>query len=217
MVPEQSLPEPLPAEPLTLAAAWLEEARLRATQPNPDAMVLATCGSDGRPSARIVLCKGIDPARGTVRFVSNYNSRKGRELAANPRAALVFHWDHLHRQARMEGVVRRAAPPDSDRYFAGRHRESQLGAHASQQSEPVGSRAALRAQLDAVQARYPDATLVPRPAHWGGFVIWVDTVELWVEGTARLHDRALWRRESATADKTSPPAFGTWSRTRLQP
>jgi pyridoxamine 5'-phosphate oxidase len=163
-----------------------------------------------------VLCKGIDPAAGSVRFVGNYNSRKGRELAANPHAALVFHWDHLHRQVRIEGVVHKAAASDSDHYFATRRRESQLGAHASEQSEPVGSRAALRAQLDAVQARYPDATAVPRPEHWGGFVMWVEAVELWVEGAARLHDRALWRREATSSNNTNP-AFGAWTCTRLQP
>jgi pyridoxamine 5'-phosphate oxidase len=216
MVPEQSLPEPLPPEPLALAATWLAEAGRSGTQPNPDAMVLATCSSDGRPAARVVLCKGIDPDTGSVRFVGNYNSRKGRELAANPRAALVFHWDHLHRQVRMEGVVRKAPSTDSDRYFASRHRESQLGAHASEQSQPVGSRAALRAQLDAVQARYPDGNPVPRPAHWGGFVMWIDAVELWVEGAARLHDRALWRRDSTSSSNISP-AFGAWTSTRLQP
>ena len=216
MVPEQSLPEILPTEPLALAAAWLSEAIRSPHQPNPDAMVLATSSSDARPSARVVLCKGIDPAAGAVRFVGNYNSRKGRELAANPRAALVFHWDHLHRQMRMEGVVQKAMAADSNRYFATRHRDSQLGAHASEQSEPVGSRAALRAQLEAVQARYPDGMAVPRPAHWGGFVMWVDAVELWVEGSARLHDRALWRREFAQSGSDTP-SFGTWASTRLQP
>lgn len=216
MVPDQSLPETLPAEPLALAAAWLAEAGRRREQPNPDAMVLATCGSDGRPSARVVLCKGIDAATGSVRFVSNYNSRKGRELAANPRAALVLHWDHLHRQVRMEGLVTRATAADSDSYFASRRRASQLGAHASEQSNPVGSRAALRAQLEAVEARYPDAATVPRPAHWGGFVMWLDAVELWVEGGARLHDRALWSRTLAAPDGATP-SFGPWSSTRLQP
>jgi pyridoxamine 5'-phosphate oxidase len=216
MVPEQSLPETLPAEPLALAAAWLSEAVRNAHQPNPDAMVLATSGNDARPSARVVLCKGIDPAAGVVRFVGNYNSRKGRELAANARAALVFHWDHLHRQMRMEGVVQKASTADSDRYFATRRRDSQLGAHASEQSQPVGSRAALRAQLDAVQARYPNGTAVPRPAHWGGFVLWVDAIELWVEGSARLHDRALWQREFAPSGSTTP-SFGPWTSTRLQP
>ncbi|MEO8314695.1 MAG: pyridoxamine 5'-phosphate oxidase [Pseudomonadota bacterium] len=215
MVPEQSLPETLPDEPLAVASAWLAEARSSSGQPNPDAMVLATC-DNGRPSARVVLCKGIDLVAGCVRFVGNYNSRKGRELAANPRAALVFHWDQLHRQMRMEGVVRKATAADSDRYFSTRGRDSQLGAHASEQSAPVGSAATLRAQLDAVRARYPDGTVVTRPAHWGGFVMWVDTVELWVEGKARLHDRALWSRVFTTPDSITP-TFGPWSSTRLQP
>ncbi len=216
MVPEQSLPEVLPAEPLLVAAAWLAEALRRRDQPNPDAMVLATCGNDGRPAARVVLCKGIDAAAGAVRFVTNYSSRKGQELAANPRAALLFHWDHLHRQVRIEGVVHKVSAVESDRYFSGRPRESQLGAHASDQSMPVGSAAALRAQLDAVQARYPGGAPVPRPAHWGGYVMWVDTVEVWVEGAARLHDRAIWTRTLA-ASGSGTPAFGPWSSTRLQP
>jgi pyridoxamine 5'-phosphate oxidase len=215
MVPEQSLPETLPAEPLALAAAWLEEARRRGDQPNPDAMVLATC-VDNRPSARVVLCKGIDAATGAVRFVSNYSSRKGRELVANPRAALVFHWDHLHRQIRMEGVVQPVSAADSDLYFASRNRDSQLGAHASNQSEPIASQSALRTQLDTVRARYPHGTAVPRPAHWGGFVMWVDVVDLWVEGAARLHDRALWTREFTSPDSVTP-IFGSWTSTRLQP
>ena len=215
MVPEQSLPEPLPAEPLGIAAAWLAEALRRKDQPNPNAMVLAT-STGGRPAARIVLCKEIDAVSGLVRFVSNYDSRKGQELAANPRAALLFHWDHLHRQVRMEGSVVPADGPDSDRYFASRHRDSQLGAHASAQSRPIASAAALRTQLDAVRAHFPAGTVVPRPANWGGYVMWVDTVELWVEGASRLHDRALWTRELAFSHNAAPVA-GLWSSTRLQP
>ncbi|MET0281762.1 MAG: pyridoxamine 5'-phosphate oxidase [Steroidobacteraceae bacterium] len=214
MVPDQSLPDPLPAEPLQLAAAWLAEATRRAEQPNPNAMVLATCGLDGRPSARVVLCKEIEPNGGSVRFVSNYDSRKGRELAANPRAALVFHWDHLHRQVRMEGMVEKASVADSDSYFAARARASQLGAHASRQSEPVGSPASLQAQLDATIARFPG--VVPRPPHWGGYVFWVESVELWVEASARLHDRARWTRELSVSCSAKPVA-GPWSATRLQP
>lgn len=216
MVPEQSLPEALPAEPLTLAAAWLAQATQRRDQPNPNAMVLATCSTDGRPSARVVLCKEIDAASGTIRFVSNYHSRKGRELESNPRAALVFHWDHLHRQVRLEGIVQKASSIDSDSYFTSRHRDSQLGAHASAQSMPVAAASALRAQLDAVRARYPGTTIVPRPDHWGGYVMWVDAVELWVEGASRLHDRALWQRELALSCSATPVA-GLWSSTRLQP
>ena len=215
MVPEQSLPELLPAEPLALAADWLAEAIRRRDQPNPNAMVLAT-SAGGRPAARVVLCKEIDAAGGLVRFVSNYDSRKGRELADNPRAALLFHWDHLHRQVRIEGIVVKADAADSDSYFASRHRDSQLGAHASAQSRPIASAAALRAQLDTVRARFPGGTAVPRPDNWGGFVMWVDTVELWVEGASRLHDRAQWTRELAVSGSRTPVA-GLWSSTRLQP
>ena len=214
MVPEQSLPDPLPAEPLTLVVAWLAEATRRADQPNPNAMVLATCDGAGRPSARVVLCKQIDPVSGSVRFVSNYLSRKGRELAANPRAALVFHWDHLHRQVRMEGVVEQVPAADSDSYFASRARTSQLGAHASRQSEPIASPAALQAQLEAARARFSGP--VPRPPHWGGYVCWIDAVELWVAGTARLHDRARWTRELSMSCSARPVA-GPWIGTRLQP
>jgi pyridoxamine 5'-phosphate oxidase len=163
-----------------------------------------------------VLCKEIDATSGAVRFVSNYDSRKGRELADNPRAALVFHWDHLHRQVRIEGIVLKVDAADSDSYFASRHRDSQLGAHASAQSQPVGSSAALRAQLDAVRTRFPAGTPVTRPAHWGGYVMWVDSVELWVEGASRLHDRAVWTRELAVG-RGSAPVAGLWTSTRLQP
>jgi pyridoxamine 5'-phosphate oxidase len=216
MVPDHSLPDVLPAEPLQIVAAWLQEARQRRDQPNPDAMVLATSTMDGKPSARVVLCKEIDSAAGTVRFVSNYTSRKGTELAHNPRAALVLHWDHLHRQVRIEGAIHRASDADSDLYFATRARDSQLGAHASAQSQPVASRAALRAQLDAVMLKYPAAVPVPRPPHWGGYVLWADAVELWVEGPARLHDRARWTREIAPSCGAATVA-APWTATRLQP
>jgi pyridoxamine 5'-phosphate oxidase len=212
MTPRHALPDPLPTEPLSLVAEWLAEATARGEAPNPNAMVLATCGSDGRPSARVVLCKDIEPAPGCVRFVTNYHSRKGRELETNPQAALVFHWDHLHRQARIEGIVNKADPADSDRYFAGRPRDSQLGAHASQQSEPTASRAALQAQLDAVRARFGETGTVPRPMHWGIFELRADTVELWVEGGSRLHDRARWTRTLPSGASPSP-----WTSTRLQP
>jgi pyridoxamine 5'-phosphate oxidase len=214
MVPDQSLPELLPAEPLTLAAEWLAEARRRRDQPNPDAMVLATCDTAGHPSARIVLCKEIEPSGGSVRFVSNYDSRKGRELAANPHASLVFFWDHLHRQVRIEGIIERASAEESDAYFATRGRDSQLGAHASAQSMPIGSQAALRAQLDAATLRFPGT--VPRPAHWGVYVLRAAAVELWVEGAARVHDRARWTREIADSCSATPVA-GPWTATRLQP
>lgn len=213
MLPDQKLPDPLPGEPMSLLAAWFAEAARRKDQPNPDAMVLATC-DDGQPSARVVLCKDIEPATGSLRFFSNYESRKGRELAANPHAALVFHWDHLHRQARLEGSVDQASAADSDRYFASRPRDSQIGAHASRQSEPIDSLDALRARTDEVARRHTGT--VPRPAHWGGYVFRARAVELWVAGAARLHERARWTRERLPA-AGADSAFGAWNVTRLQP
>ena len=214
MLPEQQLPDPLPTEPMTLLANWLDEAMRRRDQSNPNAMVLATSAND-QPSARVVLCKEIDTATGAIRFFSNYESRKGRELAMNPRAALVFHWDHLHRQVRLEGLVFPADATDSDLYFATRPRDSQIGAHASHQSEPVASLAALREQAEAVRARFGDGP-VPRPAHWGGYVFQAAAVELWVAASGRLHDRARWSRELFLSGDARPVA-GPWTVTRLQP
>jgi pyridoxamine 5'-phosphate oxidase len=216
MVPDQSLPETLPAEPMSLVAEWLAEAIRRGDQPNPDAMVLASSDQAGHPSARVVLSKGIDVNAGTIRFVTNYNSRKASELAVQPRAALVMYWDHMHRQVRIEGLVHKADAADSDRYFATRPRASQLGAWASEQSEPVASRAALRAQYEAVEARFAAENSVPRPPNWGGYVLWADAVELWLQGSSRLHDRALWQR-SLRQGTSAMPAAGPWTATRLQP
>lgn len=232
------LPDPLPAEPLVVVGRWLEEAWKAAQQPNPNAMVLATVDPEGQPSARVVLCKEIVPVPGYVVFYTNYQSRKGRQLSQNPRAAVVMHWDALHRQVRIEGPVVRTPDADSDKYFASRAWQSRLGAWASQQSEPIGSRADLRAAVEAAAKRFgtpvPDApvdslspnldgparapqnVVVPRPPHWGGFRIWADSVELWVEGDARIHDRARWTR---ALKKKSDESFdtGPWTSTRLQP
>jgi len=214
MLPEPQLPDPLPPEPLALLAEWLAEALRRRDQPNPDAMVLATV-ANGQPSARVVLCKQIDPDSGTIRFYTNYDSRKGRELAANPRAALVFHWDHLNRQARLEGQVEQSSAADSDAYFSSRPRESQIGAHASRQSQPIASQAELRAQVEAARQRFGSGP-VPRPPHWGGFIFRAEAVELWTGGAARLHERARWTRELSVSCSARPVA-GPWNVSRLQP
>jgi len=222
----ETLPEPLPANPLSLAAAWLEQARIDASQPNPNAMVLATVDERGQPSARVVLCKGID-AGGYVKFFTNYQSRKGAELAANARAAVVFHWDHRHRQVRAEGRVERLSAAENDEYFQGRPWPSRLGAWASQQSRPVASREALAAAVVAQARRFnidyagpgapePEGISpeIPRPPNWGGFRLWVDAMELWVEGEFRIHDRARWTRLDADERPAGEPR---WSVTRLQP
>lgn len=214
MLPDQTLPDPLPAEPMSLLSTWFKDAMQRRDQPNPDAMVLATV-EGGRPSARVVLCKQIEADTGSVRFVTNYDSRKGRELAANPHAALVFFWDHLRRQARLEGTVIRASAADSDSYFATRARDSQIGAHASRQSEPLDSMATLRERAEVVRAHYQGSP-VPRPENWGSYIFRAESVELWVSGDARLHERARWNRELSAACSTLPLA-GPWTVTRLQP
>jgi pyridoxamine 5'-phosphate oxidase len=217
------LPEVLPGDPLAIVARWLEEAWKRRLQPNPNAMVLAT-ERDGRPSARVVLCKDIVPEPGYVVFYTNYLSRKGRELSGNPRAAGVIHWDHLHRQIRIEGHTSPAPASDSDAYFASRAVQSRIGAWASAQSEPVGSRAALLESVAAAAARFgvtdpenPGLEVeVPRPPHWGGYRLWVDSVELWVEGAGRIHDRARWTRSLKVLGEGRFET-GTWTATRLQP
>lgn len=223
----EGLPDPLPAEPLITVERWLAEATRRALQPNPNAMVLATSDEHGRPSARVVLCKQLVPQPGYLVFFTNYLSRKGRQLTAFPRAAVVMHWDYLHRQVRIEGPVVSSPPPESDAYFASRSWGSRLGAWASAQSEPTPSRAALQASLEATARRFgvpvpgePAAVAdtdvaIPRPPHWGGYRLWAESVELWVEGGARLHDRGLWTRMlTASADGFEP---GPWRSTRLQP
>src|SRR5579864_6895140 len=200
------LPDPLPAEPLAVVDAWLRDAWAARTQPNPNAMVLATSTPDGRPSARVVLCKELVLRPGYLVFYTNYLSVKGRQLKDNPRASALMHWDALHRQVRIEGPITRGPPKDSDAYFASRPWQSRLSAWASAQSEPVASRAALLEAVTEAARRFGAATpgspgaddslkvTVPRPPHWGGYRLWADTVELWVEGAARIHDRARWQR-----------------------
>jgi len=239
-LPSESLPDPLPADPLAVAAQWLEFARADAAQPNPNAMVLATADVHGQPSARVVLCKEIDPRRGCIVFFTNYESRKGRELKANPRAALVFHWDHSHRQVRAEGRVEPLSAAENDAYFRTRPWQSRIGAWASRQSEPVTSATALREAVAAAARRFgvpyggpgtpePEevAAEIPRPPHWGGYRLYVQAIELWVEGLYRIHDRARWTREpqreqraDASRGEDAAQTAGraaSWSATRLQP
>jgi len=177
--------------PLKLLAAWLEEARA-AKSHDPDAMVLATATPQGAPSSRVVFCRGLDESG--VRFFTNYESRKGKELAANERAAALFFWPVLHRQARLEGVVEKLAAAESDAYFAQRPRGNQLGAWASAQSHAIES-------LDVVRARHAELARtwhgqeVPRPPFWGGYRLVPSTVELWQEGEHRLHTRRSFKRD----------------------
>jgi pyridoxamine 5'-phosphate oxidase len=218
------LPDPLPEEPLAVVSGWLTDSWKLRQQPNPNSMVVATVDSEGRPSARVVLCKDIVPQPGYVVFYTNYLSRKGKELTQNPRAAAVMHWDVLRRQVRVEGPVVKAPEADSDAYFASRAWQSRLGAWASAQSEPIGSRKELQDAVANVAKRFGAPPLdaeganvvVPRPPNWGGFRLWAESVELWVEGDARIHDRARWTR-SLTKRSDGSIHAGPWASTRLQP
>jgi len=222
------LPDPLPLEPLVVLNQWMAESWQQRLQPNPNAMVLATSDPDGHPTARVVLCKEIVPQRGYLVFFTNYLSRKGRQLASNPRAAAVIHWDALRRQVRVEGPVVQAPAAASDAYFASRPWQSRIGAWASEQSAAVASREALQKAVASTAQRFgvPDPVhaaadspadyQIPRPPHWGGYHLWADSVELWVEGEARIHDRARCTRE-LTPQPNGFFSTGPWSATRLQP
>lgn len=200
--------DPLPGDPLAVAATWLAEAFATRAQPNPHAVALATIEPDGRPSARMVLCQGIDRASGELVFYTDRSSHKGRALAADPRAAMVFYFSERSRQVRVEGAVRPTADTDGDTYFAGRPRESQIGAWASEQSHAVASRDELHARREAARNRFEADGVVARPARWGGYALRAERVELWIAGPARIHDRAHYER--ARGDDA-------WHGTRLQP
>jgi pyridoxamine 5'-phosphate oxidase len=220
------LPEPLPSDPFPTLFSWNNEENAARRTPNPNAITLATIDPDGLPSARIVLCRGIDPVAGFVTFFTNYTSQKSNSIIQNPTAAMVFHWDASERQARVVGRVTKATTQESDAYFNNRKWESRLSAWASDQSQPIGSRAELLAKVTGVVEKLnldPEALLrhgdeidIPRPPHWGGWRLYAQSVELWLGGPGRLHDRARWQRTLLpTADGFFKGA--DWSVTRLQP
>jgi pyridoxamine 5'-phosphate oxidase len=194
----------LPAgDPFVMFEAWFADAR--ESEPNDaNAMALATATPDGRPSVRMVLLKGHGPD-GFV-FYTNAASRKGDEIRANPRAALLFHWKSLRRQVRIEGPLSEVAAAEADAYFASRHPDSRLGSAASDQSRPLDDRATYLARVDALRAEYPDGN-VPRPPHWTGFRLAPVAIEFWIDRAHRLHERRRFTRA----------AGGGWDSTLLYP
>jgi pyridoxamine 5'-phosphate oxidase len=195
-------PEAPGPDPLALFQAWYDEAARVEVGP-ADAFALATTDASGQPGVRIVLFKGL--AEGKLRFVTNLESRKARDLRENTRAALVFFWPKLGRQVRMEGSVAPASAAESDLYFARRDRESQLGAWASDQSRPIDSRASLDARLAEARRRF-EGRAVERPPHWGMLELTPARVELWLGGEHRLHDRFLYERTNTgwRAERLAP-------------
>ena len=179
-------------DPFAIARAWMAEA-VR-TEPNdPDAVALATVDRDGLPNVRMVLLRQIEAA--AFVFYTNYNSRKGQEIAASGKAAFVLHWNSLRRQIRVRGLTSRAEGPQADAYFASRSLKSRLGAWASAQSQPLASRGALMAEVAKVTARHGLAPA--RPPHWGGIRIVPLEIEFWADGEFRLHDRFRWDRAAS--------------------
>ena len=182
----------IPPDPIQRFSDLFERAK-KAVPVDPNAMVVATVGDGGRPSARVVLLKDFD-ARGFV-FFTNHESRKGRELRAHPFAALCFHWAPLEEQVRIEGRVERVSDAEADAYFYSRPRGSQVGAWASLQSQPLSSRDELDARVAEVEARHAGGE-VPRPPHWSGFRVVPDRIEFWHARVSRLHDRHVYLREA---------------------
>jgi pyridoxamine 5'-phosphate oxidase len=206
----------LDADPLRQFHAWLMDAAA-AGHPEPNAMTLATAGADGTPSARIVLLRGVDE-RGFT-WYTNRTSPKGRDLAGNPRAALVFYWDRLERQVRVSGPVSVIPDEESAAYFAGRPRRSQLAAWASPQSRPLESRVELVSATERAEILYPDE--VPLPPFWGGYRLVPETIEFWQGRRSRMHDRFLYvRQDAATSGGPGQPAqsgASAWRIVRLAP
>ena len=195
--------ETLPADPLELFAAWLGDAEASGMT-DPNAMTLATAGADGRPSARTVLLRGVGDDG--FRFFTNRTSLKGRQLTENPRAQLLFFWREIGRQILVHGSVDQLSDQASDAYFESRARESRIGAWASEQGSVIESREQLLAQVEEAAARF-EGDEVPRPPHWGGYIVRPEAIEFWQAGEFRLHDRFVYRRNDG----------GQWATERLSP
>jgi pyridoxamine 5'-phosphate oxidase len=214
-------------DPLTIVGAWLDAAERDAGQPNPNAMTIATVGTDSRPSARVVLVKGLERRLGYAEFYTNYGSRKASELREHRWAAGVMHWDRLGRQLRFEGPVLRSPAADSDRYFASRPWRSRINACVSRQSRALRDPAELESAARQLARDHgaPDPfgdaepgvpIIIPRPSFWGGYRFWFAAIEIWASGRDRFHERVRFERTLVPADEFSFTPGG-WDRTRLQP
>ncbi len=194
----RDLPDLLPDDPMPLLLEWYEDAYRSERYDDFNAMTLATATPDGVPSARVVLCKAIEPQTPAIVFYTSYMSRKGHELEANPCAAVVFHWPHAKRQARIEGRVQRTTDAESDAYFSTRPLLSRIGAAVSPQSRAIGSRQAVIAEAMRIATSTALVGGPERPQDWGGYRLLPQRVELWSAGSGRLHDRAEWLRRDAS-------------------
>ncbi|HYD02317.1 MAG TPA: pyridoxal 5'-phosphate synthase [Phycisphaerales bacterium] len=231
---DETLPEVLPAEPFGLVMEWMRLATEQKSQPNPNAMTLATVDGGGVPSVRVVLARGVDAGRGFVTFYTNYRSAKGRAIGADrgeagARVALGFFWDGLDRQVSIRGRAALSPGHESDAYFNRRPVASRIAAWASNQSQTIASRPQLLCQNEEAERRFgyrrgmsaaAEAELqVPRPAWWGGIRVYAESVQLWRGNPHRLHDRAEWTRSLTAETVDGVPGFagGAWSTARLQP
>lgn len=188
--------------PITKFTGWLADAKAERSIAEPTAMTLATASKDGMPSARILLLK--EAGEDGFVFFTNYTSRKSAELKANPRATICFYWMPLNRQVRIEGTVAQVSAEESDAYFASRPRDRQIGAWASQQSQPLKNREELEARVKEFETKYPN--IVPRPPHWGGWRLTPGSIEFWQQHLDRLHEREIYRRDGTR-----------WTHTLLNP
>ena len=218
------LSQSMTQNPLLLLQSWLNEAMELDLQPNPDSMAIATSNSQGLPNVRMVLCKEINTEEGYVIFYTNYDSVKSMEIKENPKCSALFHWDKLGYQIRIRGEILQSTDKENDAYFASRHLGSQVGAWASNQSNPVEDRQALDDQFRKILDRFNltsesitrNEQKIPRPPHWGGYRLWIKEIEFWLNQKDRLHDRLHFRR-TLTISNEGIEAEKNWTVKRLQP
>ena len=218
------LSQSMTQNPLLLLQSWLNEAMELDLQPNPDTMAIATSNSQGLPNVRMVLCKEINTEEGYVVFYTNYNSVKSLEIKENPKCSALFHWDKLGYQIRIRGEILQSPDEENDTYFASRHLGSQVGAWASNQSNPVEDREALDDQFKKILDRFNltsesitrNEQKIPRPPNWGGYRFWIEEIEFWLNQKDRLHDRLHFRR-ALTISSEGIETEKKWTVKRLQP